>query len=416
MNTNTCLHNDEFAELLKSLPDDREAAATRLGVLTRKRQIRNADTLLRLALAYSWLDLSLRNVVAWAQQQGIVQLADVSLLERLQKAVPFLAWLLMRVLQTKTQVPVIAGLPYRVRIIDATVICEPGSKGTDWRIHMDMNLSTQSIGALEVTDNKGGESFTRFEIQPEDLLVGDRAYATRSSICHVDAAGGYVLVRFAWQNLPLQNTDGTPFDLIGNLSNLTEEGQTSEWNVRTAPTADLRSVTGRVIAVRKTQAACEAARRTAIKNAKKKGHTPDARTLLTCDYLLLFTTVAASVMEAAALVRLYRYRWQIECGFKRMKSLFCLDGLRAKNDALCQAYLYSKLLGALLTDQCTGSWAAFSPWGGPEHPSNFTMASPANGLVDAATGGVGNTSPGRLGPGARSTRAALLRPTTPQSP
>src|SRR5207245_22989 len=103
MNIDACLHSDRFEELLKSLPDGREEAAARLGVLTRKRQIRNADTLLRLALAYAWLDLSLRNVVAWAQQQGIVKLADVSLLERLQKAVPFLAWLLMRMLQTKTE-------------------------------------------------------------------------------------------------------------------------------------------------------------------------------------------------------------------------------------------------------------------------------------------------------------------------
>ena len=400
MNTNTCLHNGEFERLLKSLPDGREEVAARLGVLTRKRQIRDADTLLRLALAYAWLDLSLRSVVAWAQQQDIVRLADVSLLERLQKAVPFLAWLLMRMLQTKTQAPVIAGLPYRVRIVDATVICEPGSKGTDWRVHMALNLSTQSIGALEVTDNKGGESLTRFEIQPNDLMVGDRAYATRSSICHVVAAGGHVLVRFAWQNLPLQNTNGTPFDLIGNLSNLTQEGQISEWDVRTTPTAELPSVTGRVIAVRKSQTACEAARRTAIKNAKKKGHTPDARTLLTCDYLLLFTTVDASVIEAVTLVCLYRYRWQIECGFKRMKGLLCLDGLRAKNDALCQAYLYSKLLGALLTDQLSGSWSAFSPWGGPDHPSDFAMASPANDLVDFATGRVGTLSTGRLGAGA----------------
>ena len=399
MNTQSNPYDTDFEALLRCLPDDREAAAVRLGALTRKREIRNADTLLHLALAYAWLDLSLRSVVAWAQQQGIARLADVSLLERLQKAVPFLSWLLMRLLETKTEAPVIAGLPYRVRVMDATVICEPGSKGTDWRVHMAMDLSTQSIGALEVTDNKGGESLTRFQVQPDDLVVGDRAYATRPSICHVVAAGGHVLVRFAWQNLPLQNRDGTPFDLLGHLKELTEEGQTGEWNVRTAPTAELPSIAGRVIAIRKTQKACEEARRRTLQTAKRKGHTPDARTFFTCDYLLLFTTVAASVMEATTLLRLYRYRWQIECGFKRMKSLLCLDGLRAKNEALCQAYLYSKLIGALLTDRSCGSWAAFPPWSGPEYPSGFAMASPANDLVDAATGRVRRAHPGRLGTG-----------------
>lgn len=398
MITDSCLHTDEFDALLKRLPDDREAAAARLGALSRKRHIRGADTLLRLALAYAWLDLSLRNVAAWAQQRDLVRLADVSVMERLQKAVPFLAWLLTRLLQTKAEAPLLPGLPYRVRLIDATAISQPGSRGTDWRVHMQMDLGTRTLTAVEVTDYTGGESLARFAVQTQDLLVGDRIYGTRASLAHVAAAGGWSLVRFAW-NLPLQRGDGTPFDLFGGLSGLTQAGQTGAWEVQTIPTTALPAVSGRVIAVRKPAAACEAARRRALENAKKKGRTPDARTLLTCDYVLLFTTVPASVMTAEAAAGLYRYRWQIECGFKRLKSLLNLDGLRAKNAALCQAYLYAKLIGALLTDQCSDTWAAFSPWDGPAPAFALVVAGPADGLVDLAGGGVGQAEPVGLGAG-----------------
>jgi hypothetical protein len=385
----------EIDALFQLMPEGRAEAAFRLGALHRKRQVRDADTLLRLVLAYSWLDLSLRNVVAWAQQQDLVRLADVSLLERLQKSVPLLAWLLMRLLQTKTESPFVPGLAYRVRIIDATVISEPGSEGTDWRVHMQMNLSDQSIGALQVTDCKGGESLTRFAVQPNDLLVGDRVYATRSSICHVVDAGGHVLVRFAWQNLPFLTRNGVPFDLTDHLSSLSQEGQIGTWEVRTVPTKDHPSVEGRIIAVRKSAQQAEAARRTALKNARKKGHTPDARTLLTCDYLLLFTTAPAEEIDTGALLGLYRYRWQIECGFKRMKGLICLDGLRAKDDALCQAYLYGKLIGAILTDRVSGPWSAFSPSGARDNTtSDFAMAPAPDDLVDTQNGVVGTAALG----------------------
>jgi len=407
----------EIDALFQLMPDGREEAALRLGALHRKRQIRDADTLLRLALAYSWLDLSLRNVVAWAAQQNLVRLADVSLLERLQKAVPLLAWLLMRLLQTKLKPPAVPKLPYRVRLIDATVISEPGSKGTDWRVHMQMDLSDQSIGALQVTDSEGGECFTRFSVQQNDLLVGDRAYATRASICHVVDAGGHVLVRFAWQNLPFLTRSGVPFDLIAHLSTLSAEGQSAEWEVRTAPTQDYPSVPGRIIAVRKSAQQAEAARRTALKNARKKGHTPDARTLHTCDYLLLFTTAPAEDIDTAALLGLYRYRWQIECGFKRMKSLLCLDELRAKEDALCQAYLYGKLIGAILTDRVSGPWSAFSPSDECDYAtSDLAVASAPDDLVDTQSSIVGIAPLSRVAEWSKVQSIPIRRHSAPKSP
>ena len=77
----------------------------------------------------------------------------------------------------------------------------------------------------------------------------------------------------------------------------------------------------------------------------------------------MFTTVAAERLEAAAVLELYRFRWQIELAFKRMKSLLELDEMTAQDDALCRTFLYVKLLATLLVDELSRQWVDFSPWG-----------------------------------------------------
>ena len=58
---------------------------------TRAREIKDAATLLRLALAYGGLGMSLRETCAWAEAGGIASLRDPSLLERLVQS-GALAW------------------------------------------------------------------------------------------------------------------------------------------------------------------------------------------------------------------------------------------------------------------------------------------------------------------------------------
>ena len=383
MNPHTVFDQD-WQALLALLPEGRHEAAQQMGALLRKREIKHADTLLRLALVYAWSGYSLRTTVAWAAQKQIACLSDVALLHRLQHAEGWLGWLLFQKLAQQTNRPPLACLPYRVRLVDATALSQPGSQGTDWRVHLGLDLAAQAIDFLELTDQKGGESLTRFPVQEGDLLVGDRGYAHRAGLAHVVAAGGQVLVRFAWQNLPLQQPNGTPFDLVAALQTLSQD-QRGDWPVQTAPDPKngLPALCGRVIARKKTAQAAEAARRQALANAKKKGRTPDARTLLCCDYLFVFTTLPAEALDAETVLELYRFRWQIECGFKRLKSLLDLDALRAQEPRLCRSFLLSKLLGALLVQEWTCSWASFSPWGAGYSAPALAVASDPDALSDA---------------------------------
>lgn len=64
----------------------------------------------------------------------------------------------------------------------------------------------------------------------------------------------------------------------------------------------------------------------------------------------------------------YRVRWQVELNFKRWKSVFDLDRLRASDPDLAKAYIYAKLIAACLSDTLARAARAFSPWGAPRSP------------------------------------------------
>src|SRR4030088_3716566 len=83
---------DHWPEVTARFPADFdvEATARSRGAFTRAREIKNAETLLRLALAYGGCGMSLRETCAWAEAGGIVSLSDPSLLDRLCKATPWL--------------------------------------------------------------------------------------------------------------------------------------------------------------------------------------------------------------------------------------------------------------------------------------------------------------------------------------
>ncbi|MGB9593423.1 MAG: transposase [Anaerolineae bacterium] len=82
------------------------------------------------------------------------------------------------------------------------------------------------------------------------------------------------------------------------------------------------------------------ARRKARKAARKNKHrTPDERTLLAAGFVLVLTNLPVSAWPAQDVLGLYRFRWQVEMLIKRLKSLLALDGLRARDPHLAQAYL-----------------------------------------------------------------------------
>jgi hypothetical protein len=107
----------------------------------------------------------------------------------------------------------------------------------------------------------------------------------------------------------------------------------------------------RLVAAKLSPAAARAARRRVRRNAEHHGRKPSALTLEVAGWLLVTTTLDASVWEAEAVLRLYRARWQGELVFKRMKQLLDAHTLRATTQASAEPTVRLLLIAWLLQEE-----------------------------------------------------------------
>jgi hypothetical protein len=357
---------DHWPEVSACLPADfdLEATARARGAFTRAREIKDAETLLRLALAYGGLGMSLRETCAWAEAGGIVSMSDPSLLDRLCKAGPWLGDIVAALIAEQAKVPAGRWSGYRLRALDGTSICQPGADRTTWRLHVGYDLATGQVDQLELTDGKGAENLQRLTYRPGDIVLGDRYYARPRDLRPVIDAGADFIVRTGWNSLRMLQANGEPFDLFATLTAQIE--QESEVQVRIhegmtqTPSEPLLL---RLVIRRKDPQQAEAEQKRLLKDAKKRGKQPDPRSLEAAKYILLLTSLPADAFPPADILALYRLRWQIELAFKRFKSLAGLDMLPAKKPELARAWIYARLIVAIIAEQIAGQVPDSSPSG-----------------------------------------------------
>jgi hypothetical protein len=337
--------------------------AEETGAFTRARKIPSPEVLLRLIMMWAVAERSLMETAALAAEAGLADVSDVALVKRFAKAGDWLAALVSELLvDPEPTLP--AGI--RVRLLDATGITRAGKSGTDHRLHLGVDLGSNRIDSIELSDAKGAEGLERFSVRAGEILVGDRAYGTRRGMAHVAEQGALFVVRFAWSNVPLQSADGQPFDLFGALRSL-PEACAGEFPVRfVAPDGNV--VQARLVAIRKSEAAAAQSRQKALRERSKKGHAAvDVRTLEACGFLFVLTNLP-SALSAENVLQLYRFRWQIEMKFKTLKSVLHLGNVPARNNESLRVYVLAKLLVALLIDSLLYRAESFSPWGYPIAP------------------------------------------------
>jgi len=376
--------SDDWEYLMTFLPDEWPGKAKEFGALLRCRKFADAESLLRTLFIHLADGCSLRETVVRASYGGIAVSSDVALLKRLRASGEWLRWMAMGVKDNWVEKQprfVALAKHLNIRLIDGTTVQEPGSTGSTWRIHYSITLPSLECDEVHVTSPETGESFKRFEVHSGDLFVGDRGYAYREGISHVVSNGGNVLVRINFTGMPLTKSDGSPFDLLDRLRTLSGTQQ-GDWDV-CLPLKD-SVVPGRICAIRKSKQAAERARRKAIKESRRKGHTPRPETIESAQYTFVFTTLDRE-FSASAILELYRGRWQIELAFKRLKSLIGLGHLKKKDKEAARAWIHGKLLVAFLMEALILAGERFSPWGYPLCPSISEEPMPVEGDVFHAT-------------------------------
>ena len=304
------LCSENWSILRTFLPAGWKEKARSTGALRRARDIPDAESLLRLLLLHVVNGYSLAETAARARQLGM-ELSAVALFKRLRASEEWLRWLAE---QQRSKQPVAVESQGRpVRLVDATTVSEPGSTGTDWRVHYVVNLANLQCDFFELTDVKGGETLRRIPIRPGDIMLGDRIYATPVGVAHVKAAQADILVRLNRQSLPVFDAEGNAFDLL-RLFRKMKVGQIQQWWTRVKhPSGGW--VPGRLIALKRSAEATRLARRRLEINASKKQKKVSPESWTAAQYFFVWTTLADS-FTAPGVLELYRLRWQIELAFE----------------------------------------------------------------------------------------------------
>jgi hypothetical protein len=346
----------QLSERLGMTAVQMDGSAQANGALVRKREVKSGFDLLHLALAYAVCDWSLRLVGLWAVLVGIGSLSAVAIRQRLQQSDRWLGKLVGEALRQR-QVGAAAPTGVRLRLQDATTVSKPGSKGSDYRVHLLFNVGESAVEGVALSDAHTGESLALFPGQVRAIRVADRGYGYASSLGPLLAAGEELLVRINWQNLPLQQpTTGQRFDLPAWLTSLHAASECAVQVPTPQGTFPLRLIAAPLPPAK----VAEAHRRVRLA-ARKKGRTPKAETLLAAGFVLLLTNLPSDRFDLPTVLAFYLLRWQVEMHFKRLKSLLSLDGLRCQDTHLSQSYLLAKLLAALLCDQTNARLAALQP-------------------------------------------------------
>lgn len=352
--------HDEWGVIETLLPVGWRQAAREQQAFQRARYTTDPASLLRLLLFHAVNDGGLRETVAQARMSGIAQMSPVALLKRLRTSGAWLAWLgaeLCRSLREEPRVP--QGL--RLRAIDSTTVQGPASKGTEWRLHYSLDLMTLHCDWCEVTDAHGGELLERTPMQKGDVLLADRNYLRPAGARAAVDVGAHVLVRLRWTHSPMLDGRGRAFHALRHAKKL-KVGQVGTWPVQML-VPDGKPIPGRVVATKLPAPVAAKAKHRAAKTSTKKGKKPDPRSLEAAHFVMVFTTLPEEVLAPGDVLELYRYRWQIELAFKRLKQLLKLGRLPHKDPRAAKTWILAKLVVALILETLYRNARVFSPWG-----------------------------------------------------
>lgn len=377
------------------LPEDYAELASELKQLNLQygnAKIRSADDLLRLVLLHVGADLPLRQTVALMAESGGPDVSHVRLHKKLLRAVPYLRRLVGEMVDTTEAAPE-RWSGYDVVAVDATAVCGPGAETTDARLHTQLRIADLQVLDVRVAGIDVGETFKRFSWEVGQLAVADRGYCNAPGIGYVVERGADVLVRVNRGSLPIFFED-EPFELMPWLRLLPGHNAHEIPVVVHDKERDQR-IAGRLVVMRLPEAQAEKARARLV---RERGSSVSDLDREAASYVVLFTTVPKSRLDAERCLALYRLRWQVELLFKRWKSLCGLDRLPNYLDETIHAWLYAKVLLALLMQRMAAS--ALSP---PEPSNSPRRRRPA---VDAPALEAHLTAVGRAHPRAPSPRAA----------
>jgi hypothetical protein len=356
--------DEDWSVLLSLFPPEWEELGRKTGAISRLRGFSSVGDVLRTLLMHVGTGWSLRETAVRAKLAGVADVSDVTLLNRLRQAEGWLRELCQRLWQENglDLTPAIAGYP--VRLVDGSVVKEPGKTGSQWRLHYSLRLPSLECEEFILTPAHGagnGERLGRFHFRAGELILADAGYSNPAGVAAVCRTGAQICVRLSPHKLPLFDEQGSQMALLEGLRTLSQPGQSAEWPAWVH--IDKQRFAGRVCAIRKSEEAIARAQRQIELKVRRGKGTLSPRRQEFARFVVVFTTLPDHAANADEVLEGYRLRWQIELTFKRLKSIVQLGHVPKLDDQSSRSWLLGKLLVALLSQKLTRVGRAVSPWG-----------------------------------------------------
>lgn len=337
------------AQLLPLLGSEYEAKCHELKIIQRKRKIEAPADLMMLCLLHLINGCSLVDISEIARLSKIAEISDVAFMKKFAMCGEWFEWITTKIvtreLANYAKPSYLRG--YRPIAVDASDVVEKGRSGKRYRLHYAIDIFSLQSRSYKITKEAVGESLTNFEFEKGDLVTGDRIYGTITGIEHCLACDADYLLRLRTNCFNIYDADGDKIEILSVVKDLKHE-ESAEFigYIHRAKTGDIPV---RVCVKRKDKEACEKARKRMARNESKKQRTYSNEAKKLDEYIVVATSLPQTVARDSIL-ETYRYRWQIENLFKRLKSIMNFGDLPKKSEASSLSWLKGKLMVALLME------------------------------------------------------------------
>ena len=332
--------------LMKELPEGYEKACYETGAIERGRGIKTPDDLMLLSLYHLVNGCSLKEISQIASLTKLGKVSDVAFMKRFQKCKAWFEWVCAH-LQWDGQISYRKPScleKYRVLAVDASDVVEKGRSGRMYRLHFALDLFRMKAALYTITAGGTGETLRNFDVRENDLILGDRIYATPVGIEHCLGRGADFILRIKRTSFTLYDRNGSVLDIYAQMS------PHSEGEIEGFIRHRGREIPVRICYKKKDAEAQEKTKKRLRRMESDKQIKISPETKMFHEYIVLVTSLSPGI-RFGDILELYRFRWQVEIYFKRLKSILDFGELPKKSPASVMAWLNGKLMVALLMEK-----------------------------------------------------------------